>query len=226
MTDVTQPSSQQGANADADEFKPKSEAEIRQDIINELELDEELDTDKIDKLVKKEADHQTTLSTAIRQKQDRRKEADIAKADKEALETRIKAAGIDPTTGQPFKKDLTQDEIDQRIQSGVKKGLFDDKLESMGFSDGLRKEIKDYCEFKKCSLKEALEVPFIKSIMTEEEKENMNDNASLVGGRLTKTGSKAKVDAPSMSDFDMKSQDGRKKYDEANNKYIDSLKAG
>lgn len=53
-----------------EEFKPKGEDEIREEIISEYEFNPEDDSDKekIDKLVNRELDHQTKLGKAISQK--------------------------------------------------------------------------------------------------------------------------------------------------------------
>ena len=68
-------------------FEPKGEDVIRQEVVTEFAFDEELDKDRIDKLVSERVEHQNELSTAIGQKAKYR-------TNYTELETKLKDAGI------------------------------------------------------------------------------------------------------------------------------------
>ena len=208
-----------------DEFKPRAEAEIRQSVIDEFELDPEMDEDKIAKLVKKEVDSEAKFSKVLKQKQGYREKFQKEGETKGQYIQRMKDAGLDPETGKPTSKDLSPEELDQKLDAKIEDRLFKKELNSLKFSDTASKEIEDYCKFKKCSLEEALKTPFIQSILSEEEREKMNDRASLGGGRTTMPSSRTSaVKKPNMADFNMKTQEGKDAYLKVNKEYADSLR--
>ena len=221
MSDDITKAAQDGADANLDEFKPRTEDEIRQSVITEFELDEEIDTDRIDKLVKKEVEYEKKFSTVLRQKQDYR---DKFKQEGETIQ-RMKDAGLDPETGQPLKKDLTSDDIDKRLDEKLDNRLFERGLDSLKISDEVKKELRDYCKFKKVSLEEGLESSFIQSLISEEDREAMNESASLMGGRIARSAI-TKVKEPDKANFDLKTKDGRTAYSDACLKYKNSLIGG
>lgn len=53
------------------EFTPKGEEDVKAEVIEQLELDEETQSDLIDKITNERLEHQKILGTAIRQKRDK-----------------------------------------------------------------------------------------------------------------------------------------------------------
>ena len=225
MSDDITKAAQDGADANLDEFKPRTEDEIRQSVITEFELDEEIDTDRIDKLVKKEVEYEKKFSTVLRQKQDYRDKFKREGETKTQYIQRMKDAGLDPETGQPLKKDLTSDDIDKRLDEKLDNRLFERGLDSLKISDEVKKELRDYCKFKKVSLEEGLNSSFIQSLISDEDREAMNESASLMGGRIARSAI-TKVKEPDKANFDLKTKDGRTAYSDACLKYKNSLIGG
>ena len=76
-----------------DNFTPKGEEDVKAEVIKELELDAETQTDLIKKITDERLEHQKTLGTAIRQKRDKAKALDDMSRGKEFYKDK---AGLKP----------------------------------------------------------------------------------------------------------------------------------
>lgn len=169
---------QEDANANLDEFKPKSEDEIRTQVVEEYDFDEVDDEEKIDKLVKKEVESQSKLSVAIKQKQTQR-------TDKEAYIQRMKDAGLDPETGNPLETKEKSKETKPELPEGVmteekyKEIKFQEELDDLGYDDDLKAEVEKVAKLNNQRPKQALEDSYIKFRIEEKEQKEGVEEAGL-----------------------------------------------
>lgn len=145
------------------EFKEKTQDEIRQSVVDEYGFDEYEDGEKIDKLVNKELEHQKSLSVAIKQKRKWREEAETLKK----------------TTPPPVNA--------PQVMSDVEK-LLDEKFEqrelgALQVSDEVRKEIEIYRKLNGVSVREAQNSDYIKFKIQQEEQRARTESASIGGNR-------------------------------------------
>jgi len=155
-----------------DDFTPKTQDEIRQGVIGDMDLDDEIDNELIDKLVAKEELNQKSLSTAIKQKIKVRDELKGVNQKLEEVGGHFKPA--EEPTPEP-KKDLDIDaELDKRFEQR--------DLKSMDVSDDIKKEIETYAKTNGVTVKEAHDSSYIKFRINEESEQSRNENASLKGG--------------------------------------------
>ncbi len=205
--------------ADAKEekdFTPKTEDEIRQEVIEEFDLDEESDKERIEKLVKREQAHEEKLSTAIKQKKGHREK-------REAHEAKLKELGIDPETGKKIESD--DDDADKSKKKGKeedgKKTRREQELEAEvdqikmdqagDFSPEIQKEIRSYASLHKVSFKEAAKSEYLRFIIDKEETKKKNDDASLGGGKGNENRSNHKLSEVKPEGFKNLSDDDWKK---------------
>lgn len=122
------------------------EEEVRSKIITEFEFDEEADKTKIDKLVAKEMEHQTKLSSAIGQKIKHRKEADELR----------KAGATVPPKNSEVKVDGDLSAKDAMVLMNAKVTEEEDI-----------NEVVEYAKFKKISIADALKASVVKTSLAE-----------------------------------------------------------
>lgn len=135
------------------------EEEVRAKVIEEFGFDESTDSEKIDKLVKKEIDHSKKLSSAIGAKIKHRTEA-------EKLANELKTKQPQPDT-----KDsnvLSQEDLIAVTRSNV----HDDDIS----------EVIEYAKFKKISVKEALQSDVIKTTLSTKEELRKSAEIANKGG--------------------------------------------
>lgn len=148
-----------------DDVEIKSEDDIRQQIIDEYEFDEEDDKSKIDKLVSEKLEHQKTLSTAIKQKQT----------------WRGKALKASEALGEPKSPVNQQKDPNDAVKQTVRELLEEEKLNGLSISDEIKKEAQAYAKLNNTSISKALDSDYIKFKMEQEDKEQRVSDASISG---------------------------------------------
>jgi hypothetical protein len=179
-------------------FTPKGEEEIKQEIVSELGLDEEADKEKLEKMVAREMEHQTKLSTAIRQKQTHREKA-------MTHEARLRELGFDPETGK--KAEEKKSESNTGANPKLEQEVDELRMDAAGdFTDEVKAQVRQYAKMNNVSYKEAAKSEYIKFMVQNEQQTARNRDASLdsKGGGGTKVSiSDAKPsDVRKMSDDD------------------------
>jgi len=166
MTDVNEQGNQQPADANVEEATPKwkSEDDIRQEVITTLGLDEDIDSDTIDKVTKDKVKSQSELQEAIKSKQNWRE-----KAQRVADAISDKPAGAN-------KAEPTE------VEKLIKQTLEKERLESLDISDEMKREVEIYAKLTKTSIKEAYESDYIKFKKAESEKLARTEAASIGKG--------------------------------------------
>ena len=180
--------------AEQEALQENKEDEIRASIITEYGFDEVDDVDRIEKLVAKEMEHSKKLSSAIGQK----------------IKWRTEATKPKETTPPQGKKDNVV--LDpETIKRTVNETLELRDLESLEYPKELKAEIQKISTTLGISTKQALKDPYIVFKISEYEKENKMDEASI--SRTNKSGTKgSSFDNP--PDVDMSTEEGRKKWEE------------
>lgn len=201
-----------------EQFAPKGENEIRQEVVEEYAFDAESDDDKprIDKLTKERLEAQDKLSTAIKQKKTRREEAERHAA-------KLKELGYDPETGKKLD-DKEEDKSKVKPDDELRKKLDETsseldkiRMEQLGdLSEDIQKNIREYAMLNKVSYREALKSDFIKFQVEQEERRNENDKAALgASGGGSASGSR-KLDAIKPNDLRNLSDEDYAKWKEKN----------
>ena len=170
--------------------KEPVESEIRQSVIQEFGLDEEIDEDLISKLISKEIVNHKKLSTAITQKINWRKKA--TEPEKEVI----------------TKKDVSEDDILRKVDERFEQR----ELESIDLSDELKTEVKNYAKLNGVSIKQAMNSSYITFIKGEHDKKAKSEEASISLTRKTKSVKDYANTSP--ADFDLSTEDGRKDFGE------------
>jgi hypothetical protein len=175
-----------------DALKETDSDEARNNIIKDFELDEDIDTDLIDKLVERDNQGQKKLKTAIRQKIDWRTKA-------KTTQTEVKSE---------LKTEQKEDDIEVRIEAKFKER----ELSSLDLDSELKKEVEEYAKLKGTSINDALNSPYIQFMKEEKAKDVKNDNASIGGKRRTQTTKDYSDIKP--TDFDLTTEEGRNEFAE------------
>jgi hypothetical protein len=170
------------------------EEEVRSKIIAELGFDEVDDAERIDKLVAKEMENHKKLSIAIRQKIDWRTKATTAPTDP-------------PKPSQEAPKPATED-----IGKVVAQELEKRDLDSLEYSDDLKKEIQRVAQVQNISIKQAARDPYIVFKIGEWEKAQKADEAAI--SRTNRSSGKKQYSLDAPPEVDMSSAEGRKEYDD------------
>lgn len=183
--------------------------ELKTKIAEEMGIDPDTEADLLDKVVEREKTNRERLSKAIKQKikfRDQLKPSDKSKSDKSD------------------KGESQTPNISELVATQVAEQLEQRDLASLQLADELKEEIKDLAKLKKISIKDASELPYIKSRKETMEREQKIINASPKrkgGGTHTPTYDVTKG-APSPEDFDLNSPEGRKDWDQAKTSFRNS----
>ena len=181
-------------------LKESPSEEVRSQVVKDLGLNEDTDTDLIDKIVEGKTKELKKLSTAIKQKRSWREKAQSSKEQKKEDKP------------QQLSAQLTEEELLKKVDAKVDERLQKQELSSLELSDELKEEVKSYAELKKMSIKEALNSPYLQFRKQEEEKQQRNNAASI--GSKRKAGAKINYDQMKPTDFDMSTEEGRKEFHE------------
>ena len=165
---------------------------MREEIVKDLGLDGELDSDLLDRLVEKEQAQSKKFGVAILQKQKKQKRIEELEASSKTEEK----PQPEPTT----KPELTQEEA-------VTKVLEKRDLEGLAVSDELKDQVRILSENEGISVNKAFGSKYIQFLRGEEEAKAKEEDASLSGKPKSQTSQDFSEKEP--GDFDMTTKEGR-----------------
>jgi len=171
--------------------KPLAEDEIRNEVIEKFGLDEDDNSDLIDKLVADKVIEQKKFSTAITQKinwRTKAKELETAKS-----ETKTEVPKTITTEDTKFDENKVIEVLEKR------------DLEALDFSDELKKEVQTFAKVQNISIKKALNSDYIKFRQEQEEKKEKINNASVSSSRK---GTQKDYSDKKPNDFDLRTPEG------------------
>ena len=182
--------------AEAEATKEVNEADLKTKVAEEMGLDPEIDSELLDKLVKREKEHREKLSGAIKQKigwREKAKKPPVKKDDEEKTD-------VDK---------LVDQKLNERLEA---RDLGDLSLPN----DEIKEEVKQLAKLKGISVREAAKLPYILNRIEEVEKEKRILNASP---KRTNKGTYTVNYDPSKplnpEDFDFNTPEGVKAWREA-----------
>ncbi len=167
------------------------EEEVREKIITEFGFDAVDDAEKIDKLVLKEVENSKKLSAAIGQKIKYRTEAEDLRKNPKVETKVVPPADIDKVVAEQFEKR---------------------DLDSLEYSDDLKKEIQRVAQIQGVSIKQAARDPYIVNKIADYEKQQKVEEATI--SRTNRSGGKKSYTFDNPPEVDMATPEGRKEWDE------------
>lgn len=167
--------------------------EIKQELIKEFGWDETDNAAVLEKAIERELKSRKALATAIRQKIDRRNEAN-------ELRNAAKPADASKTSDIDIDKKL-----DERLAQR--------DLEALDLPDNLKAEVKKVSTTLGISIKQALAEPYLDFKIKEHEKATKVDNATIGKSKGGGGGTSSNFDINTPPDVDMTTKEGREKWD-------------
>ena len=189
--------------AEAEISKEVNEDEIRERLAEELGVDPDEQSDLLEKLVEREKSYHERLSGAIKQKINWRTKAQASeKTQSKSVESKSRSEEL------PDIEEVVERKLAERLEAR--------ELESLNLSDDLKTEVKDLAKLKGISVREAAQLPYIKSRVEEVERE---ERVKAAIPKRSNKGSYATSFDPSKpldpEDFDFNSEEGIKAWKEA-----------
>lgn len=172
--------------------------EVRLSIIEKYGLDEDANSELIERLVESETESGKRLSTAIKQKISWRE-----KAQKPAPTEQKKEE-----TPQPVPKD----DVKKLISDTLTEALEERDLSSLDFSDELKKELKNYAKVSGLTVKQAMTSDYFIYLKDKEDKAEKVANASIGGKRRSPSRQEYSAEKPPKPD--MSTKEGREEWAE------------
>lgn len=189
--------------AEDNALKETSDEDIRKEVIEKYDLDEEEQEGLVNKLTEQEKEHKKTLSTAIRQKRDYRKEVKELKEKSSSSEDKKNSKN-------------TSDDIDSVVEKKLRKK----ELDSIEGPEGFVDEVKKYAKLHpEKPVNEILNEPYIKYVKEEKEKEKRTEKAGASNKHKSKTGrdfgdlSKRENLQEALRNVDLSTEEGMKDYE-------------
>lgn len=173
--------------------KPLTEDEVRKEVIENYSLEEDENSELIDKLVTDKIEGNKKFSVAIKQKRTWREKAEGLEKEKP-----------EPKTEDP-KPTITED--DKSSKDEIIEVLEQRDLENLDLSDELKKKVSSYAKIEGMSIKKALESEYVKFHVEQDEKTKKTDDASL--GSTSRKGTKNDYSEKDATDYDMTTKQGR-----------------
>jgi hypothetical protein len=175
--------------------------EAREKLATELGLDPDEDSELLDKALAREKAHRERLSAAIKQKISWREKANTSSKKPDNK-------GGNAKTEIPDIEALVEKKLNERLEA--------QDLKALDLPDDLKAEVKDLAKTKGISIREAAQLPYINYRKEEMAREERLKQASPK--RSSKSTYTSNID-PSKplnpSDFDLKTEEGRKAWKEA-----------
>lgn len=169
--------------------------ELRKSVVEKFNLNEDIDSELIDKLVAETDSQRKTLSKAIKQKRSWREKTE-AQTERKPEEK--------PQPSIAPKVDDIASVVDQKLDER--------ELDSLEMSDGVKKDIKSYAKAANLTIKQAMKSDYFKFLKEKEENAVKVEEASIGGKRRALT--QKDFSAVSLKDFDLSTEEGRKEYEE------------
>lgn len=175
--------------------------EIKIKLAEEMGIDPELESDLLDKLVKRDMAQREKLNKSIRQK--------ITWRDKVRGTTKKteESGGVKPTGD--GKDELS---FDEKFEAR----MAERDLKELNLSEEVEKKVRSIAKVENISIREAAKHPYIQTVMEAEAQEKKVLDGTP--NRNNKGSHRSSIDASKpldYTDFDLKSEDGRKAWDEA-----------
>lgn len=199
MEDTTKNVNAEELAAEQAALQVGKQEEIQAKIIEEFGFDPDTDAERIEKLVNKELEHQKKLSSAIGQKINYR--------------TKLEEASKAPPTKVETKA-VPSEEVSKIVAEQLEKR----DLDSLEYSDDLKKEIQRISKMTGKSIKETARDPYIANKIQDWEKEQRSEAASI--SRTNRSNGKKTYSFDNPPEVDMATPEGRKKWDD----YLDEMK--
>lgn len=174
--------------------------EVRKSIIDELGLDEDLDSALIDKAVERELKSRKLLSKAIQQKREWREKA-TSQTEQKPVEN-----------PQPKPTETQTPDINELVDRRVTEKLEENTLTSANISDEIKTEVKNYAKANGVSISQALNSPYVKYLQQEEDKKQKIEKASLGNNHRAPVNS-SDFSKAKPTDFDLTTKEGRDNYE-------------
>ena len=188
----TQIESAEELEAEKQHLTEVKEDDIRTQVISEYGFDEEIDKERIDKLVQKEISYKKSLSTAIGQKRKYREEY-----------TKLSSSKVDDGA-----KNFKPEDLDKHVNEVLEKR----ELESLEYPDDIKKAISQVAKIEGVSIRKAMSEPYVAAKIEAYNKKKEAEEAAL--GRSDKSGKgKHSEDPLTPPDVDLATEEGRKEYD-------------
>lgn len=175
--------------AEEQALKETPQTELRSQVIEKYGLDEENQSELIDKLVADKVEEKKKFSTVIKQKIGWRNKAN------KPPEPEVK-----PEVKPPVGEYVTKEELEKR------------DLDSLELSDELKSETKKYAKMNGVSVKEAAKSSYVLFLKEKEELKAKSEEASIGNKRVSQ--SKKDFSEKTPDDFDRSTPEGRKEWDE------------
>lgn len=202
-TDETQIESAEELEAETEDLVEVKEDDVREKIIEEMELNSEDDKELIEKMVKKEMGHRSKLSKTIGQKVKYR----------DGLKTKTKD-GDKPSkeTDASKKTDDADLDGDEKFEQRMNKR----DLDEMEYPDEIKDVIKNVAKIEKISVKKAVSSPYVDAKIKAWEKAEGIDNSALSKKDNKKDSVKSDDDDfdGTPPECDLNTKEGRKIYDD------------
>lgn len=200
---TTQIESAEELEAEKQHLGEVKEDEVRASLIEEFGFDEEVDKERIEKMVSREIDSRKKLSSAIGQK---------IKYRTEYSKLKTNPSKADNSSAKYDEKDL-----DKRVNEKFEQR----DLESMDYPDDIKKSIARIAKLEEISVRKAVSDPYVVAKIESWKKTKEAEDAAL--GRNNRGGSKSSADIDNPPDVDMATEAGRAEYDKWR---ADMIKAG
>lgn len=176
--------------------------EVRTKIAEDLDIDPELESDLLDKLVKRDMSQRERLNKTIKQKISWRD-----KAGKTSKKTDDKSGGDKPTGDD--KDNLS---FDEKFEAR----MAERDLKDLDLSEDVEKKVRSIAKVENISIREASKHPYIKTVMEAEETERrIADGTIRRNNKGSRISSKDASKPLNHADFDLSSKEGRKDWNEA-----------
>jgi hypothetical protein len=173
--------------------------EIKKSIIDKYGLDEEVNSDLIEKLTQDEVSHRKSLATAIKQKIGWRTKANTPREEKKT-EDKPQI----PISTSVFDEKIIDQKLNEKLEER--------ELQSLEISDELKTELKNYAKASNLTVKQAQNSDYFKYLKEKEEAKRKSEEASIGGKRRAITQNSFSSVKP--KDFDLSTEEGRKEYEE------------
>lgn len=178
------------------EFKPKTQDEIKAEVIEDLggeDFDLEANADKVERITQRRL-RDEEMKTSLHDQ-------------KVKAKAKLEEKGKVEETVPPVKKE----EIN--IKEQIRETLDEISLSDMDLSDSIKAEIKKISKISGVTVKKALSDPYIQ-FKLEEEKRNADNSAAALNSGNNKPKPSKNFDTMKPSDFDLSTEDGRKGWEE------------
>lgn len=198
--------SQEEQNAEKEATMEVQESELREKIATDLGLDSEEDSELLDKLTERELTHREKLSGAIKQKITWR----------EKFQSTTAKTSEKKTTESVNLKNL--EELDALVDSKLEERFQARELSSLNYPEEVQNEVKEIAKIRGISVRDASQLPYIKSRVEEVVKSQRMINSTPKRSKSATTTPTTRIDlSKPLNPKDFKTPDGNMDVEAWNN---------